>query len=285
MHWSLETKDSDLQILKQYQGFLDTELMIDQLPDSKIKKFEFDALEEPRMILDFPYDQARVFNFLGKRAEIFFNYYLERSKRYTEIAYSLQVIEDKTTIGEFDFICWDEYHQEHIHVELINKIYLYDDTLHDNPDFCWIGPNRRDRFIDKVEKLKVKQFPLLYHPQAEPVFEHLGINPWKVQQQVCYKAILFLPEVCNTRFFTTNLEAVTGYFYTLEEFLNKRWKHQQFYIPRKIDWFTDKSDHTKWISHSKILLQLEHFMAQHQSVMLFRKDENGDTSKCFVVWW
>jgi hypothetical protein len=259
--------------------------MIDQLPDSTISRFDFEPLNKSRSIEDFPYQQARQFNFLGKRAEIFFNYYLKRSKRYKEIAYSLQVIEDKTTLGEFDFLCWDEQRQEHLHVELINKIYLYDDTLHDNPDFCWIGPNRRDRFIDKIEKLKVKQFPLLYHPQAKSVFDHLGIDPWKVQQRVCFKAILFLPEACSTRFFTTNLETVAGYFHTLEEFLNKNWKDYRFHIPKKIDWFTDETSHTHWKSYTKILNQLEQFMAQHQSVMLFRKDENGDTSKCFVVWW
>ncbi|WP_019038764.1 DUF1853 family protein [Psychroflexus tropicus] len=281
----METKDSDLQILKQYQGFLNTELMIDQLPDSKIEKFEFDALEEPKTIQDFPYDQAKVFNFLGKRAEVFFSYYLKRSSRYKEIAHSLQVINDKTTIGEFDFLCLDEHHQELNHVELINKIYLYDDTLHDNPDYCWIGPNRRDRFIDKVEKLKVKQFPLLYHPKAEAVFNPLDIDPWKVTQKVCFKAILFLPEACSTRFFTTNLEAVAGYFYTLEEFLNKNWKHQTFYIPKKIDWFTDETNHTQWKSYTKILNQLEQYMAQHQSVMLFRRNKEGEVAKLFVVWW
>lgn len=259
--------------------------MIDQLPGSKIRTFEFDPLNESIPIEDFPFEQARMFKFLGKRAETFFSYYLKCISRYKELAYSLQVIDDKTTIGEFDFLCWDEHHQEINHIELINKIYLYDDTLHDDPDYCWIGPNRRDRFIDKIEKLKSKQFPLLYHPKAETVFDLLEIDPWKVIQRVCFKAILFLPENCNTRFFTTNLEAVAGYFYTLEEFLNKRWTYQKFYIPKKIDWFIDESRHTRWMSYTKILYHLEQFMAQHQSVMLFRKDEKNHMHKLFVVWW
>lgn len=281
----MQTKDTDLQVLKQYQGFLNTKLMIDQLPDSKIPAFEFDALIGKRSIDDFPYDEARVFNFLGKRAEIFFRHYIELSNRYKEIAYSLQVIEDKTTIGEFDFIGQDVIQNETIHVELVNKIYLYDDSLHENPDYCWIGPNRRDRFIDKVEKLRSQQFPLLFHPKAEITFQKLNINPWKVNQKLCFKAILFLPESCDTRFFTTNLEAVAGYFYTLEEFLNKKWKHHTFYIPKKINWFTDETQHTKWYSYSKTLLQLQEFMEQKQSVMMFRRNKKGETRKCFVVWW
>lgn len=259
--------------------------MIDQLPGSKITAFEFQALSEKRVIEDFPYDNARVFNFLGKRAEIFFKYYLQLSNRYKQIAYSLQVIDEKTTLGEFDFICQDIVLEETLHVELVNKIYLYDDNLHENPDYCWIGPNRRDRFIDKLEKLKTQQFPLLYHPLAESSLKELNIDPWKVKQKLCFKAILFLPEYCNTRFFTTNLEAVAGYFYTLEEFLNKKWKNHTFFIPKKINWFTDESQHTKWNSYSKTLFQLQEFMGQKQSVMLFRRNKKGETRKCFVVWW
>ncbi|MFO7745721.1 MAG: DUF1853 family protein [Psychroflexus sp.] len=281
----MQTKDSDLQILKQFKGFMNTKLMIDQLPNSNISTFEFDSLQEVNQIESFPFEDARTFNFVGKRAEIFFRYYLQLSQRYKEIAYSLQVINDKTTIGEFDFIFRDVSQDEIIHAELINKIYLYDDSLHENPDFCWIGPNRRDRFIDKIEKLRSQQFPLLYHPKAENLLNEYEIDPWKIKQKLCFKAILFLPEKCHTRFFATNLESVAGYFYTLEEFLDKKWKHNFFYIPKKISWFTDESKHTNWHSYSTILKQLQEFLEKKQSVMLFRKDKDGATHKCFVVWW
>lgn len=281
----METKDTDLQILKQYQGFLNTQFIIDQLPDSKITVFEFESLKKIRQIENFPFDESRVFNFLGKRAEVFFRYYLNLSDRYEEIAYSLQIIDDKTTLGEFDFLCRDLIQNETLHVELVNKIYLYDDSLHEDPDCCWIGPNRGDRFIDKVEKLRSQQFPLLYHPKAENEFQKLSIDPWKVKQKLCFKAILFLPESCNTRFFRTNLKAVAGNFYTLEEFLNKKWKHHTFFIPKKINWFIDEAQHTKWYPYSKVLLQLQEFMDKKQSVMLFRRNKKGETRKCFVVWW
>lgn len=264
---------------------MNTKLMIDQLPDTNISAFEFEPLGEVSQIQSFPYEEARIFNFVGKRAEVFFKNYLKLSPRYEEMAYSLQIIDDKTTIGEFDFICRDVIQEKIIHTELINKIYLYDDSLHENPDYCWIGPNRRDRFIDKLEKLRSQQFPLLYHPKAENTLKKLMIDPWKVKQKLCFKAILFLPEHCNTRFFATNLEAVAGYFYTLEEFLNKKWKHQSFLIPKKINWFTDETQHTKWYSYSKVLLQLQEFMENKQSVMLFRRNKNGETYKFFVVWW
>lgn len=259
--------------------------MIDHLPGTNISTFEFDLLSEIKQIESFPFEEARAFNFAGKRAEIFLKYYLEKSQHFEELAYSLQVIDNKTTIGEFDFIIRDTTEDKIIHTELINKIYLYDDNLHENPDYCWIGPNRRDRFIDKLEKLKTQQFPLLYHPLAESSLKKLNIDPWKVKQKLCFKAILFLPEYCNTRFFTTNLKAVAGYFYTLEEFLNKKWKNHTFFIPKKINWFTDESQHTKWNSYSKTLFQLQEFMEQKQSVMLFRRNKKGETRKCFVVWW
>lgn len=259
--------------------------MINQLPNSNISTFEFDSIIHENQFESFPFEEARQFNFLGKRAEIFFKYFIELSERYEEIAYSLQVIDQKATIGEFDFILKDKIQNEIIHVELINKIYLFDDNLSEHPDLCWIGPNRKDRFVDKIEKLKSQQFPLLYHPKAEPVLNDLNINPWTVKQKVCFKAILFLPEDCHTRFFDTNLDSVAGYYYTLEQFLNKKWKNHQFYIPKKINWFCDETKHTQWQSYSKLLKQLEGFMNEKQSVMIFKKDEEGGIQKCFVVWW
>ncbi|MBZ9779335.1 DUF1853 family protein [Psychroflexus sp. CAK8W] len=281
----MQTKDTDFQILKQFKGFMNTKLMIDHLPGTNISTFEFDLLSEIKQIESFPFEEARAFNFVGKRAEIFLKYYLEKSQHFEELAYSLQVIDNKTTIGEFDFIIRDTTEDKIIHTELINKIYLYDDRLHEDPDYCWIGPNRRDRFIDKIEKLRAQQFPLLFHPKAESFLSKYNIDPWKVKQKVCFKAILFLPVNCRSRFFRTNLKAVTGYFYTLEEFLNKKWKYHEFYIPKKINWYTDETQHTEWHSYSKVLYQLQEFMDKKQSVMLFRKNKNGETSKCFVVWW
>ncbi|EMY81445.1 hypothetical protein pgond44_06325 [Psychroflexus gondwanensis ACAM 44] len=281
----MDSKDSDLQILKQYQGFLKTGMMVNQLPETKILAMQSTLSPKITPLEVFPFELARTFSFLGKRAEVFFQLYLKQSRRYREIAYSLQIIKDKTTLGEFDFICFDNDTDKVIHVELVNKIYLFDDGLHEDPDFCWIGPNRRDRFIDKVEKLKAKQFPLLYHPDAEATLNELDLDPWKIQQRLCFKAILFLPENGHIRFHKTNLNCISGYYYTLKEFLDKPWKDHKFYIPKKINWFVDETQHTHWHSYSKILMQLQHLLEQNQSPMLFRKDESENTFKCFVVWW
>lgn len=281
----MNSKDPDLQILKQYQGFLKTGLMVNQLPETKILGLQSVLNPEFIPLKNFPFEQARAFSFLGKRAEIFFQLYLKQSKRYTEIVYSLQIIKDKITLGEFDFICFDKDTGEVVHIELVNKIYLYDNSLHEDPDFCWIGPNRRDRFIDKAEKLKTKQFPLLYHPDAEATLYQLDLDPWKIKQRLCFKAILFLPENSYIRFHKTNLSCVSGYYYTLDEFLDKPWKDHKFYMPKKINWFIDESQHTLWHPHTKILIQLQHVLEQNQSPMLFRKDKKENTFKCFVVWW
>ena len=72
----METKDSDLQILKQFRGFMNSKLMIDQLPESSISAFEIESVENDIQTENFPFDQAVNFKFLGKRAEVFFKYYL-----------------------------------------------------------------------------------------------------------------------------------------------------------------------------------------------------------------
>mgnify|MGYP005857848193 CR=1 FL=1 len=281
----MDSKNTDLQILKQFQGFQHTSLMLDELPESSISAFEEELITTPIPLVSFPFEEARAFRYVGKRAEVFFWHQLELSQRYQDILYSLQVINDTKTIGEFDFTCFDTLHEEMLHIELVNKIYLYDKNLSDDPDYCWIGPNRKDRFEDKMNKLKSKQFPLLYHPEAETLLHQVNINPWAVKQKLCFKAILFLPEGCDTGFYLTNLNAVAGYFYTLEEFLNKKWQHQSFDIVKKLNWFTDETQHNRWYSYTEILLQIESFMESKQSVMLFRKDTQGNIFKLFVVWW
>ncbi|WP_127846279.1 DUF1853 family protein [Psychroflexus aestuariivivens] len=276
--------DTKTEILKQFQGFLNTNSIIDQMPNSEIlafdpaSKIDFDSDE-------FPFEDILKHKFVGKRAEHFLYYYFLKSNHFEIISFSLQVILNKQTFGEFDFIVKDLRSDEILHIELVNKIYLFDENLHEDIDYCWIGPNRKDRFLDKINKLEQHQFPLLYRQETESFLEDLNLKTINISQKICYKAILFIPENCKFRFFRTNLNCLSGYYYRFDEILNKKWQKHQFYIPEKLNWFIDETQHNDWENFNSVLIKIEKLLANKQSPMVFRKNESGEVFKLFVTWW
>jgi hypothetical protein len=61
-------------------------------------------------------------------------------------------------------------------MELAYKFYLFDPSISSEPINNWIGPNRNDSLQEKLEKLKTKQFPLLYHKLAKSKFTTVAID-------------------------------------------------------------------------------------------------------------
>ncbi|MFN2261224.1 MAG: DUF1853 family protein, partial [Psychroflexus sp.] len=212
-------------------------------------------------------------------------YYFSKNENYQILSFSLQVILNKQTFGEFDFILKNLNSDEIFHIELVNKIYLFDENIHEDIDYCWIGPNRKDRFIDKINKLEQHQFPLLYKTETEQYLNDLNLNSEKIIQKICYKAILFIPEDYKFRFFRTNLDCLSGYYYNFEEFISKKWREHKFHIPTKLNWFTDETQNTEWENFDSILPKIKKLLDNKQSPMLFRKNESGEVFKLFVTWW
>ena len=98
---------------------------------------------------------------LGHLVEKIVSELIKSSANYKVLYENIQVIEDKKTIGEIDFIIEDIITKQLIHMELAYKFYLFDPNISSEPINNWIGPNRNDSLKEKLEKLKRKQFPLL----------------------------------------------------------------------------------------------------------------------------
>ena len=67
---------------------------------------------------------------LGKRAERYFSEWIKQSDSYELIAENIQIIENKQTLGEFDFITRRLLDNQLIHIELIYKFYLFTVSKH-----------------------------------------------------------------------------------------------------------------------------------------------------------
>jgi hypothetical protein len=129
---------------------------------------------------------------LGKLVEEFVIHDLKATPSITWITESLQIQNEKLTLGELDALYYDQGTPTHL--EIAYKFYLFDTlTTYGNPLAYWIGPNRKDNLSLKLTKLRNRQFPLLHNPITQPYLDHHGLEAGDIQQRVCFKGQLFLP--------------------------------------------------------------------------------------------
>ncbi|MFZ6748108.1 DUF1853 family protein [Undibacterium sp. Ren11W] len=83
-------------------------------------------------------------------------------------AHGLQVHENGTTVGEFDFLL--NQGEDLLHWEIASKFYLLvvEDGVERAPDlYDYLGPNLGDTLGSKMEKIFHQQLALAQHPQAQ----------------------------------------------------------------------------------------------------------------------
>ncbi len=260
----------------QYQGFLNT-------PNLWIA----DAIYGFKQ-LDLP-SKAYTFNTvissplrLGKLVERFVSHQLKHDESISILAENIQIQDGKLTIGEID--CLLKQNNQNIHLEIVYKFYLYDDTVGDNELAHWIGPNRKDSLIQKLAKLKEKQLPILYSNYTEPILKTLNLKAENIKQYTCFKAQLFLPfETKTITSKSINPDCIKGFYINREKL--SQFSDCQFFIPDKLNWLIDIPKHKSWLTYNAFLEKLILLLNQKKAPLCWMKNTNGETEKCFVVWW
>ena len=196
----------DLQL--QYEGFLETPFLwlhheIKNVPQFRLKTLNISTFD---VII---HNNPR----LGKLVERFVSHQLQQDNSITILAENIQIQDNKRTLGELD--CLLLQGSNPIHLEIIYKFYLYDASVSDIEINRWIGPNRRDSFNQKLDKLIDKQLPLLQHTKTKPLLDSLGLVSEEIKQEVYFKAQLFIPlEDYGKTFDLINNDCIQG-FYTI----------------------------------------------------------------------
>jgi hypothetical protein len=220
---------------------------------------------------------------LGNLVEKFVSFQIQNLFNAEIIAENLQINKEKETIGELDLLFLLE--QQPIHLEIIYKFYLFDSNADPNDSLGhWIGPNRKDSLIYKLNKLKNRQLPLLFKPEAISAIKSLGIDVAKIKQLTCFKAQLFVPYKSNAeKLKPLNEQCLTGeYFnYNLIESL----KNCQFYIPTKLEWLCKIRSNIKWLDFNTAHDKIKKFINENRSPLIWVKQENNSLQKYFVTWW
>lgn len=279
----LKIPNEQRRLLLQLQGFqTNTYLTVvsDLLNIPSFHLPEISFVESDMTALQMP-ERLR----LGNRLERFFSFIIHESEAYELITESLQIIANKVTLGELDFLVFDKEKQEVLHIELAGKLYLYDSKI--NKELSrWIGPNRKDSLLRKINTLGVKQFPLLYNPVTKKVLSKYNIDTVNTKQCVSYKTRLFMPfNLKDTIPDNVVSENIKGYYITLNEFLTSSFKNYSYFLPEKQDWIVNPKYGEKWFSFSQIIPQLEASLLHKMSPLIWVKKPNHKFETIFVVWW
>lgn len=218
---------------------------------------------------------------LGQLAEQFVFNQIETCDGIELLAENIQIQKEKHTIGELDALITVE--KQPIHLEIIYKFYVHDPRLGHSELECWIGPNRKDSLIEKLTKLKERQLPLLYAEDCKSILKQLKLEHFNFEQQVIFKAQLFVPYLHDIAFEQLNENCVCGFYITINQL--ELFRTCEFYIPTKIDWFLDPNDTVEWLGYKVFSEHANVFLNNQQSPLFWMKNEKKVLSKGFLVWW
>lgn len=268
-------------IKSQFLGFMKSSSLFEELHE--LQQFKLDINE----IDDFDFTKLDIIQnlTLGKRVERFFEFYITQAKNYELVKNNIQIIHNKHTLGELDFIIYDKNAQKYLHIEHIYKFYLYDDSISNEID-RFVGPNKNDTFDRKLEKLNNKQLPLLYKEETKKYLDDINID--EIEQKVCFKGKIYLPlDFLETGIPIINDACISGFYLNYEEFSSKiEFRSLEYFLPEKFDWICDPSTNQIWHNFDEVLSDIERVLGQEKSPLVWCKDNQANTTKSFfITWW
>ena len=228
---------------------------------------------------------------LGIQAEAYFESYLKHSKNYKLLTANLQIHtstsfsnrNERETLGELDYIVRKLKTNEVVHIELACKFYLYDVDAGVSEEEKWIGPNRKDSLHEKLEKIKLKQFPLINTRETIQKLKSLDIE-LPTSQELCLKAFLFIPKKMDINIFPDNYKnCIVGHWIKQVDFINED-GNALYAIPDKKEWLFPYEQITNWLSISEIELEIQKQILDRKSPLIYKKISN-EIERFFVVWW
>lgn len=222
---------------------------------------------------------------LGHQMEYVFKTLIQTSRQYEMLFSNMLIEEGKQRLGELDFLLREISTKQVVHVELAYKFYIIDPDIPE-PIYRLMGPNKRDMFHTKLDKLKSKQFPLLYHPSLKSHWKALQIEPTAINQAACFKAQLFKSYgEENVHIRPLNTACLSGEWIRFDDFNQVAFAKWQFYIPRKQQWVIKPQENVGWMDHFDTLMETNVRMLKENAPMLWAKRPDGAIEKWFVVWW
>ncbi|MGM0390922.1 MAG: DUF1853 family protein [Bacteroidota bacterium] len=274
------------RLTRQLQGFSRTPPLWENRDVFGLQQFDFPKYSIPENIdLQRAIPDLETNYVLGKRMERYFEFLLKYSNNIKVLKSNIQIQQEKITLGEIDFLAEDILLDQYHHIELVYKFYVYDPS-YENGLARWIGPNRKDSLLQKIEKLKQRQFPILYKPETKEALSLLGLKAEDFAQSVCFKASLFIPKgIQYTHLLQLNKNCISGFWMHFDEFTSEEYSGHNYYIPNKQDWPVHPEFSEEWFSYSEIKKDI---LMQHQkkkSPLVWMRKNSREFERIFIVWW
>lgn len=267
-------------VFEQCIGFLNTPALWKN-KQFGIEQFNFPQIDAKSLVTSPIPQNIR----LGHQMEYVFKQLLETSSTYEVLLHNLKVKEGKRTMGEIDFILREMASQALIHIELTYKFYIINPEITE-PIHQLMGPNKRDMFFTKMEKIRDEQFPLIHSEVGSRALAEKGLNYENITQQTCYKAQLFSPygiEKVHIRPLEKN--CIKGFWLKFDEFNTEEFRRYKYYIPYKSQWVVAPHADVSWNSHFEILMDINLRMLKENAPMVWMRKSETQFEKFFVVWW
>ncbi|MDB2556095.1 DUF1853 family protein [Flavobacteriaceae bacterium] len=260
---------------QRFEGFLNTPIL---WKDSEVCSLTQFKIEQELLSFNEVIDSNQR---LGKYVERLVSFQLSQDKSIEIVSENIQISKNKITLGELDCIILKD--GKPIHLEIIYKFYLYDAIIGESSLQHWIGPNRKDSLIEKLDKLQQKQLPLLYSKECQEYLRNIDLKSSDISQQVYFKAQLFVPLNTKINHGEVNPACIVGYYIYRNEL--SLFKESKFYIPNKKDWLILPHTNVDWLNYDDFFIESKEYLDREFSPMCWIKSKNGELKKFFLVWW
>lgn len=217
-------------------NLLDDEWMLDRFTRHLPWLYELD--ENPSELEAFLLSEET--NLVGKKFEALLKFWFSNSPWFELKASNVQVIKEGRTIGEMDFIVFDKYSDELLHIEAACKYYYSRGGQSTWSD--WWGPNHADRLDIKMEKFKA-QTKLSKTPEGIAALHALKIG--KPTSVVFLKGYFFYPFNglgATTKPHLSHPNHQAGWFLNQNQLESFRNSPQQWAILPKSHWISPYND-------------------------------------------
>ena len=267
-----------LSTKNQYDGFISTPpLWIN--PSDLIGIDQFLELNNHNEFIPFESQKIR----LGNLVEQFTFQSLRDSNEQCIIGENIQIFDGKITIGELD--CLLKHKNTIFHLEIVYKFYVFKpDCVVSHELEGLVGPNLKDSFLEKLNKLKSHQFPLLYHSKTKDILSKFNILDDFIFQKTIFKAQVFVPLGIKVPDFSTiNPDCILGYYCSLD-YIIEHYSNSSFHIPCKHDWLITPHNSVKWFKIKTLNHKVCTLFELNKSPMCWIKTKDN-IFKVFIVWW
>ena len=265
-------------IYKRLEGYQNTALLWTNVSNEILpEQFEFTHNKELE-IHENDFSKTRLGNFVEG---LFFSD-LNTIDSIDVLSKNIQVNNENRTLGEID--CILKENNKITHIEIVYKFYLFQNNSSENEVLNWVGPNLNDNLQFKLNKLKEKQFPLLYQSETIDFLpENVKGKISEIHQKTHFKAQLFHPYQKNVEFELLNPKAIAGFYIQFNEL--SQLKENQFYIPEKLDWLIAPQESVKWLNFDNFKEEVNYWIQKEKSPLCWMKSNENVLKKLFVVWW